>query len=405
MSIITIKELSKKYKIDYKNGQYSRSLRDVFSFNRPVKGTKESDFFALKNITFSVEKGEKIGFIGSNGAGKSTLLKVISKIVYPSSGDVKINGRVGCLLEVGTGFHPELSGRENIFLNASILGMRKKEIKSKFDDIVEFAGVEKFIDMPVKKYSSGMYVRLAFSVAAHLDPEILIVDEVLAVGDSAFQKKCLGKMNEIAKDGRTVLFVSHNMHAVQNLCDRGLVFENGNLIYDGLIHDSISNYLKSKAIIKTQKKFSVNTDSDCSLISCTILNKNQDSCSFNVGERINIEAVIFINSIIDDFVIAFGVNSISNYPINTSWSRPEKMGKGFYTVKFSITSFVLASGNYTICIGASSGGRSLFYFENIIDFEVNDLLDASFSPENIKSIYNNSGVILNQNSIMIDKQD
>jgi lipopolysaccharide transport system ATP-binding protein len=188
--------------------------------------------WALKDISFEVKQGEVVGIIGRNGAGKSTLLKVLSRITEPTSGRVEIQGRVGSLLEVGTGFHPELTGRENIFLNGAILGMRKTEILRKFDEIVAFSEVEKFIDTPVKRYSSGMYLRLAFSVAAHLDPEILLVDEVLAVGDNAFQKKCLGKMSNVAKQGRTVLFVSHNMVAVQNLCNRGVLLTNG--ILDGI---------------------------------------------------------------------------------------------------------------------------------------------------------------------------
>lgn len=187
----------------------------------------ESEFWALKDVSFEIKKGEAVGIIGKNGAGKSTLLKVLSKITYPTTGRFEMNGRVSSLLEVGTGFHPELTGRENVFLNGTILGMTRSEIKSKFDEIVAFSGVEKFLDTPVKHYSSGMYVRLAFSVAAHLEPEILIIDEVLAVGDAEFQKKCLGKMDEVAKQGRTVLFVSHNMGAIRNLCSSGILLSSG----------------------------------------------------------------------------------------------------------------------------------------------------------------------------------
>jgi lipopolysaccharide transport system ATP-binding protein len=212
--------------------------------DRSVKGNSEY-VWALKDINFEVKQGEVLGIIGRNGAGKSTLLKILSRTTTPTTGSVKIKGRIASLLEVGTGFHPELTGRENIFLNGAILGMTKAEIKKKFDEIVDFAGVERYIDTPVKRYSSGMYVRLAFGVAAHLEPEILIVDEVLAVGDAEFQKKALGKMKDVSgKDGRTVLFVSHNMAAVQKICDTGLILKNGGILKNEKISNIISEYLK-----------------------------------------------------------------------------------------------------------------------------------------------------------------
>lgn len=205
----------------------------------------ESEFWALKDVSFEIKKGEAVGIIGKNGAGKSTLLKVLSKITYPTTGRFEMNGRVSSLLEVGTGFHPELTGRENVFLNGTILGMTRSEIKSKFDEIVAFSGVEKFLDTPVKHYSSGMYVRLAFSVAAHLEPEILIIDEVLAVGDAEFQKRCLGKMGDVTKEGRTVLFVSHNMSAVKNLCSNGVLINSGELVIEGEVNSVIDHYMGS----------------------------------------------------------------------------------------------------------------------------------------------------------------
>jgi lipopolysaccharide transport system ATP-binding protein len=198
--------------------------------------------WALQDINFSVKQGEVLGIIGRNGAGKSTLLKILSKVTSPTKGNIKVKGRIASLLEVGTGFHPELTGRENIFLNGAILGMTKAEIRSKFDEIVAFSGVEKYIDTPVKRYSSGMYVRLAFAVAAHLEPEILIVDEVLAVGDAEFQKKCLGKMKDVSGEGRTVLFVSHNMAAVKSLCTRGIMLENGKIITSGSTDKIVKSY-------------------------------------------------------------------------------------------------------------------------------------------------------------------
>ena len=212
-----------------------------------IIGSKEAiegdTLWALRDVSFDVEQGSVWGIIGANGAGKSTLLKILSRVTAPTSGQIKVRGRVASLLEVGTGFHPELTGRENIFLNGAILGMTKAEVRKKFDEIVAFSEIEKFIDTPVKRYSSGMYVRLAFAVAAHLDPEILVVDEVLAVGDAAFQKKCLGKMGAVAKEGRTVLFVSHNMGAVRNLCQQGVVLKNGQEVFRGLANDSVDFYL------------------------------------------------------------------------------------------------------------------------------------------------------------------
>ncbi|MBS1731257.1 MAG: ABC transporter ATP-binding protein [Bacteroidetes bacterium] len=214
--------------------------------DRTFKGNSEY-VWALRDINFSVQHGEILGIIGRNGAGKSTLLKILSKVTSPTLGNIKIKGSIAALLEVGTGFHPELSGRDNIFLNGAILGMTKKEIRRKFDEIVSFAGVERYIDTPVKRYSSGMYVRLAFSVAAHLEPDILIVDEVLAVGDAEFQKKCLGKMKDVSeKEGRTVLFVSHNMPAILNLCSHVMILENGKKTFNGLPENGISTYLHSK---------------------------------------------------------------------------------------------------------------------------------------------------------------
>ena len=245
---IRVRNLGKKYTLGGPQEQYL-TLRDaiVNSVKVPFKrfhcAPPTESFWALKDVSFNVEQGEVVGIIGRNGAGKSTLLKILSRITTPTEGFVEINGRVGSLLEVGTGFHPEMTGRENIFLNGSILGMKKTEIEQKFDEIVKFSEIEKFIDTPVKRYSSGMYVRLAFAVAAHLEPEILVVDEVLAVGDIAFQKKCLGKMEDVAKEGRTVIFVSHNMEAVQRLCSHAILLDEGTVIMKGSTAEVISKYL------------------------------------------------------------------------------------------------------------------------------------------------------------------
>ena len=261
--IIKVENIGKSYLIGHQREQYV-ALRDVlankarqtaqnakkfFTGGQLVAGNELEEFWALKDINFEVQQGDRVGIIGRNGAGKSTLLKVLSRITEPTTGSIRLRGRVASLLEVGTGFHPELSGRENIYLNGAILGMSRVEVKKKFDEIVDFAGVEKFLDTPVKRYSSGMYVRLAFAVAAHLEPEILIIDEVLAVGDAEFQKKCLGKMEDVSKnEGRTVLFVSHNMGAIATLCNKGIVLEKGEVNYHGTSIEAIERYAKGNSI-------------------------------------------------------------------------------------------------------------------------------------------------------------
>lgn len=250
---IRVDSLGKRYRIGAKQERYY-TLRDSVSrlATMPLRWLKRDNpidtthqVWALKDVSFEVMRGEVLGVIGRNGAGKSTLLKILSRVTEPTEGYAEVHGRVGSLLEVGTGFHPELTGRENIYLSGAILGMRKREIDRKFDEIVDFAEVERFLDTPAKRYSSGMYMRLAFAVAAHLEPEILMVDEVLAVGDAAFQKKCLGKMGQVAGDGRTVLFVSHNLAAVQNLCQRGVVLRRGMVSFAGTQTEAIAQYMSS----------------------------------------------------------------------------------------------------------------------------------------------------------------
>lgn len=258
MAVIVAENIGKRYIIDHqKKARKNYTLRETFSekikhfFGKGEQDeVEEEEFWALKDVSFTVNQGDVVGIVGHNGAGKSTLLKILSKITEPTHGKVTIEGRVASLLEVGTGFHPELTGRENIFLNGAILGMKRQEIKQAFDSIVDFAGVEKFLDTPVKRYSSGMYVRLGFAISAHLSPEILIIDEVLAVGDADFQKKCLGKMRDVSESGRTILFVSHNLAAVQSLCNRALYFEHGQLKLEGDTTFVVNNYLSHVA--KTQ---------------------------------------------------------------------------------------------------------------------------------------------------------
>ena len=247
--IISVEGLGKKYTIRHEGQGGYRALREeIFKLPQRLFQRNHQDkeeFWALKDVSFDIMPGDRVGIIGRNGAGKSTLLKLLSRITEPSTGKITLRGRVASLLEVGTGFHPELTGRENIFLNGAILGMSRAEVRRKFDEIVDFAGVEKFLDTPVKRYSSGMYVRLAFAVAAHLEPEILIVDEVLAVGDAEFQKKCLGKMEQVGQEGRTVLFVSHNMAAIQALCTSGVVLSKGTCIFRSDARKCIDYYLNN----------------------------------------------------------------------------------------------------------------------------------------------------------------
>jgi homopolymeric O-antigen transport system ATP-binding protein len=254
---ISVKGLSKSYVIGHikKHGQLRESLMDAMRPPFLRKKPQMETIWALRDVSFSIEPGETVGIIGRNGAGKSTLLKILSKITYPTTGQMKVNGKVASLLEVGTGFHPELTGRENIYMNGSILGMSKKEVDRKFDQIVEFSGVEKFLDTPIKRYSSGMRLRLGFSVAAHLDPNILVVDEVLAVGDAAFQKKCLNTMANLREEARTVLFVSHNLAAVENLCKRCIWIDDGRVRMDGESHQVIKAYMENMAAGITSSDF------------------------------------------------------------------------------------------------------------------------------------------------------
>ncbi len=310
-SLIKVENIGKKYIIGHQKQEHYTALRDVISegfksFGRkllsPMSEVIENkdefeEFWALKDVSFEVKQGDRVGIIGRNGAGKSTLLKILSRITEPTEGRISIKGRVASLLEVGTGFHPELSGRENIFLNGAILGMSKVEIKKKFDEIVAFAEVEKFIDTPVKRYSSGMYVRLAFAVAAHLEPEILIVDEVLAVGDAAFQKKCLGKMEDVSKkEGRTILFVSHNLQAIGNLCSRIILIESGTVKENTQTEQGIRVYLNSLRNFKNYTNANLRdrlkrASGDARFISVIVENaKNEEQWNFKVGETIRIKA-------------------------------------------------------------------------------------------------------------------
>ncbi|NMB57364.1 ABC transporter ATP-binding protein [Candidatus Beckwithbacteria bacterium] len=312
---IQITNLSKKYIISHHKTAYN-TLRDSFvSFWKNLfTQKKKEEFLALKNINLEITQGSILGVIGKNGAGKSTLLKILSRIVEPTNGEIKIRGKVASLLEVGTGFNPELTGRENIYLNGSILGMTRKEINAKFSDIVKFSEIEKFLDTPVKRYSSGMYVRLAFAVAAHLDSDILLVDEVLAVGDIAFQKKSLGKMNKLAKDGRTVIFVSHNMGAIQDLCDQCLFLENGEIKAIGKTDKVIKQYLNNKKNINLNSSDFKGTLKELIKIKEIVINdnKNKEEVILSPKEELEIKITFSIFENFDKFRLTLSIfqNSI-----------------------------------------------------------------------------------------------
>jgi lipopolysaccharide transport system ATP-binding protein len=311
----------------------------------------EKTIWALKDVDFEIKHGEVVGIIGRNGAGKSTLLKILSKITEPTKGYADLYGRVGSLLEVGTGFHPELTGRENIYLNGAILGMARNEIQRKFDQIVAFAEIEKFIDTPVKHYSSGMYVRLAFSVAAHLEPEILLVDEVLAVGDVAFQRKCLGRMDEIGSEGRTVLFVSHNMAIMQSLCEKGMLIEQGTITADGIIDNVIENYLLSLEVqsdLDIQKRTDRRGKGDVRLVGVEIIGRNEDSSSV-LKTGLPVKFILHVDRLLPDINCTLGLFDHFGQPVVEFKSKargPEdQIGDGKYFV-CEIDELFLIPGRY-----------------------------------------------------------
>jgi lipopolysaccharide transport system ATP-binding protein len=332
------------------------------------------NLWALRDISLQIKEGEVVGLIGRNGAGKSTLLKLLSRITVPTEGRIRIRGRVASLLEVGTGFHQELTGRENIFLNGAILGMTRAEIVRKFDEIVDFSEIEEFLDTPVKRYSSGMYVRLAFAVAAHLDPEILIVDEVLAVGDTAFQKKCLGKMGSFAQSGRTVLFVSHNLDAVRTLCQRGIWLKDGRLHEDGRIEDVIESYFNS---IYNELAFScANSEYGLTIRSVTLKNSCGEECNqFRPGEDLIVEIDYEAQQHLEQPYVILGVFGINGSCFTANMMldgrRPEVMaGTGKLSCRFK--SLPLFPQNYTVklSIRTRNGSDFIISYQDVAYFNV-----------------------------------
>lgn len=391
-TIIKVEDLSKKYIIGHQvekgltfREMITRSATNIFNRAKLPDPSLE-EFWALKEVSFEVNKGDRIGIIGRNGAGKSTLLKLLSRITEPTKGRISINGRIASLLEVGTGFHPELTGRENIYLNGAILGMSRREIKKKFEEIVAFAEVEKFLDTPVKRYSSGMYVRLAFAVAAHLEPEILIVDEVLAVGDAQFQKKCLGKMEDVSRgDGRTILFVSHNMSVVKSLCNKGMLLNKGGMEKWGDINDVVNLY-ENKISVTTEfipiiikelgikiEKIVVN-EKECGVVKSLkpleikIVVTAENDCS-GIGFHVRLTNKSYAGDI-----FASRTHNFNNFKFF--------LKKGKNEVICRIEKFLLCSDEYSIDFGIDLPKIKMLFFEkDVLSFEVQETFfpDKAFS--------------------------
>jgi len=383
MPVISVENLSKSYRLgQIGTGTLTRDLsvwwarargkpNPLLKIGQDDRGNRDGEtIWALKDVSFSVEQGEVLGVIGRNGAGKSTLLKVLSRVTAPTSGRVKVKGRIASLLEVGTGFHPELTGRENVYLNGAILGMTREEVTRKFDEIVDFSGVEQFIDTPVKRYSSGMYVRLAFAVAAHLEPEILLVDEVLAVGDAEFQKKCLGKMDEVAHEGRTVLFVSHNMAAIETLCQRVIYLKQGLLFDSGQTSLMIAKYLENPDPLTLFPKSGFVKGIDLQRID------GSSSNAFQIGEPIRIKIQLDIkDKIIENPVIGIGCNTMMGqrvFTVGTYFSKVQLPRLDCETNIFcTIPEPNLTPGSYSLKLAIGDNPYSnIVELEDIARFEI-----------------------------------
>jgi len=395
-TVIRVENLGKKYIIGHHKQERYSTLRDAIAdcarslthkiqkppFGRSNPNSAQEEFWALKDVSFEIKQGDRVGIIGRNGAGKSTLLKILSRITEPTRGSVRLKGRVASLLEVGTGFHPELTGRENIYLNGAVLGMSKTEIQRKFDEIVTFAEVEKFLDTPVKRYSSGMYVRLAFAVAAHLEPEILIVDEVLAVGDAQFQKKCLGKMQEVGKDGRTVLFVSHNMGTITQLCTKAIHLKSGEITHagdansvvskyliDGNINNSQINIIREEENEKTKKIF---------FKKITILEKKGiESSEIDVRYPFYLDLEYEITKQLINLELGVRIYTSDGRPVLTTCQSdcsPESLGKrdvGTYRASIKFPGMFLMPGSYMVTIAAHEPMVEIFdLHEHILQFKI-----------------------------------
>jgi lipopolysaccharide transport system ATP-binding protein len=376
---ISASGLTKVYSIAHEERHTTLAEKIMASLRNPLRRQRTETFRALNDVSFDVKQGEVVGIIGRNGAGKSTLLKILSRITEPTSGEIKLFGRVGSLLEVGTGFHPELTGRENIFLNGAILGMKRSEIRRHFDAIVEFAEIEKFLDTPVKRYSSGMYVRLAFAVAAHLNPEILIVDEVLAVGDAEFQKRCLGKMRDISKgEGRTVLFVSHNMAAVRSLCGTGFLLDHGKLVLRGTSDECVNAYLTSKTdASKDRIRLSFERPVGVSpwMKSATLLCDGIEANTVPMGAQLTLEVEFEAETalrcpqigfvILEEQGIAL-INANNQFQRSAEFQQPVQTG----VIRCDLGAVPLVAGRYSISLWFGDRSTDTHIVHDALGFEV-----------------------------------
>ncbi|MGD1102581.1 MAG: ABC transporter ATP-binding protein [Terriglobia bacterium] len=400
--VIRVENLGKRYRI----GERERylALRDVlaraisaparlFRARKPASPNGDpTHIWALKDVSFEVRQGEVVGIIGRNGAGKTTLLKILARVTRPTEGRARLTGRVGSLLEVGTGFHPELTGRENVYLSGAILGMRKREIERKFDEIVAFAEVEKFLDTPVKHYSSGMQMRLAFAVAAYLDPEILLVDEVLAVGDAAFQKKCLGRMGEVAKQGRTVLFVSHNMAATRTLCSRGYVIRGGEIEFSGPMGECIDDYLLGAtedmpAALDTGRlpRPSPAKEDDTLRITRVLIETDSGSAVVYTGKPFSLVLDFRTSSPLQDVMVGYAVYSSDGGLLfgcnsNDTHGPFRTLAAGSYSIRSTVPVNPMNPGLYTLHVGARCATKGLDYLPNVLTFRVesSDTLESTW---------------------------
>lgn len=392
--LIEVRGLSKVYDLDHSGGStlLREEIASFFSRKKEKPNTKKQRFRALRNISFNAYKGEIIGIIGANGAGKSTVLKILSRITYPSSGEVILRGRVASLLEVGTGFNPELTGMENIYLNGAILGMSRTEITAKLDVIIEFADIGKFIDIPVKKYSSGMYIRLAFSIAAHLESEILLIDEVLAVGDARFQRRCLGKVNEVTKSGsRTVIFVSHDLNSITRLCKRTILLKNGKIVYDGRTNSAVKRYMSEvNDSVLTQEKNIKNLKREGTheifIEGIELVNqkgkkiqKVRSTDSLRVRIYFNLKEGVEVSDVLAGFLVKteLGAHIFLQHNVLEGVNFGVIKKPGYFEVEFS--NFPLAPGNYFLnCSLIKNNGMGGVYYDNINDALSFEVIHSNF---------------------------
>jgi lipopolysaccharide transport system ATP-binding protein len=405
-TVIQVEHLSKAYRVgiqDKKSDtlagallqaiksplQNFRNLRNL----RNVTRDEATLFWALRDVSFEVKEGQVLGIIGHNGAGKSTLLKILSRITEPTEGRITIHGRVSSLLEVGSCFHPDLTGRENIYMNGTILGMRKREIDSKLDEIISFSGISRHIDTPVKRYSSGMTVRLAFSVAAHLDPEILIIDEVLAVGDGEFQRKCIGKMEEVSGAGRTVLFVSHNMASVQKLCDTGILMLRGEKKFEGPITEVIETYLGIFDDV-SEYIFDQPENSEGGWVNQVRIEDDNGNLinSIPVGKQWKVRVRFTLERDFRSFIVALGINTKDDVPLRTIFSKAVDRQSGVYEAVFSPSDILLASGHYKMVIGLSTYERTIQFIDKGLTVGISEVIgimhDRLIRSKNVGYILN-----------------